>query len=56
MASGVSPHCYDALKLTYGNTIDTIKQEHQKIADEQKAHGEAKRKVVILKKRRQLRY
>jgi len=27
-ASGASPHCYGALRLAFGNTIDAIKQEH----------------------------
>jgi hypothetical protein len=36
-ASGATPHCYDALKLTFGNTVDAIKQERQKIADKRKA-------------------
>jgi hypothetical protein len=39
VACGTSTHCYDALKLTFGNAINTIKQERQKIAGEQKVHG-----------------
>jgi len=34
MASGPSPHCYDALRLAFGYTVDAIKQERQKITDE----------------------
>jgi len=37
VATGASPHCYDVLKLTFGNTIGAIKRERQKIADERKA-------------------
>lgn len=44
VAGGASPHCYDALKLTFGNTIDAIKQERKKIAEEQK---EAQKQAII---------
>lgn len=40
VAGGMSPHSYDALKMTFGNTIDAIKQESKKIADEEKARKE----------------
>jgi hypothetical protein len=37
MAGGTTPHCYDALRLAFGKTVNAIKQ---KIADEQKAREE----------------
>jgi len=37
VASGAVPHCRDALKFAFGNTVDAIKEERQKIADERKA-------------------
>ena len=47
VASGASPHCYDALKLAFGNTIDVIEQEQeqerQRIEAEREAREEAER-------------
>ena len=37
VASGAAPHCRDALKLAFENTVDAIKQERQRIVDERKA-------------------
>lgn len=36
MAGGTSPHCYDALGLTFANAVNAVKNERQKIADEWK--------------------
>ena len=47
VAGGASSHCYDALKLAFGNTIDAIKQERKKIADEQEARKEAEKRATI---------
>ena len=46
VASGTSPHCYDVLKLTFGNTIDAIKRERQKIADERKGREDAEEEAA----------
>ena len=55
MANGTLSHRYDALKLTFGNVVDAIKQEHKRIVDEQKARNEAeeaeKRVAVEAEKR-----
>ena len=48
MASGAVPHCYDALKLAFGNTVDAIEQERQRIADERKAR-EAEKALEMLR-------
>ena len=37
VANGAIPHCRDALKLAFGNTVDGIKKERQRIVDERKA-------------------
>ncbi|KAF9779436.1 hypothetical protein BJ322DRAFT_1087472 [Thelephora terrestris] len=37
VAGGATPHCYDALKLAFGNTVDAIREERRKIADKRKA-------------------
>ena len=47
VAGGASPHCYDALRLAFGNTIDSIKQERKKIVEEQKARKEAEKRAAI---------
>jgi hypothetical protein len=46
VASGTSPHCYEVLKLTFGNTIDEINRERQKIADERKARENAEKEAA----------
>ena len=55
MANGALPHCFDALRLTFGNVVDAIKQEHKRISDEQKACKEAeeaeKRVAIEVEKR-----
>jgi len=48
VASGASPHRYGALRLAFGNTIDAIKQERQKIEDERKAREEATRSEELM--------
>ena len=45
VAGGTLPHCYGALQLTFGNTIDAIKRK--KNADEQKAREEAEMRAAI---------
>ena len=40
-ASGASPHCYDALRLTFGNVVGALKEGRRKAEDEQKAREEA---------------
>lgn len=47
-ASGASPYRYSALRLTFGNTINAIKQERQKIEEEQKAREEAARQEELM--------
>ena len=42
-AGGVSPHCYDALRLAFGKTVNAIKDEGQRIAE-----VEAKRKAEFM--------
>ena len=39
VASGASPHCYGALRLAFGNTMNVKKYKRQKIAVEPKAEG-----------------
>ena len=46
-AGGASPYRCSALKLTFGNTIDAIKQERQKVEEERKAREEAEKQVAI---------
>jgi hypothetical protein len=56
VASGASPHCYDALKLAFGNTVAGIKRERQKIVDkrEEEAREQAKKREVPKKKGKKL--
>lgn len=53
VASGASPHCSGALKLAFGNTVNVIKQEHQKIEDERRAREEAEKQAAIEAARRE---
>jgi hypothetical protein len=46
IACGASPHCYNALKLTFGNTINGIKQERRMIAEEKKVREEAEKEAA----------
>ena len=53
-ASGASPHCYDALKLAFGNTIDVIEQEQERrrIEAEREAREKAKKQAAIEEERK----
>ena len=42
-ANGASPHFYDALRLTFGNVVGTLKEGRRKAEDEQKAREEAEK-------------
>ena len=55
VASGTSPHCYNALKLTFGNTIDAIKRERKGVADEQKALEAEKRAAIEVARREEVK-
>ena len=51
-ASGASPHCYEALRLTFGNVVGALKEGRRKAEDEQKAREEAEKQSAELSETR----